>query len=129
MGRTNAFGRMSVRRSVTGTLQGGRGWPFFVPGIVRRGLRACQHTRLPPIFGEHVTTERIQAMVRRIIEQATLDVNGLADEAGISRASLYAWADGRRNPTPENLARLADALDRRSGELAALADELRKAGG
>ena len=37
------------------------------------------------------------------------------------------WSAGHRNPTPENLAALADALERRGGELQALAKELREA--
>ena len=39
-------------------------------------------------------------MVREIIEIAPLSVDGLAEEAGVTRHTLYAWAAGRRNPTP-----------------------------
>ena len=38
-----------------------------------------------------------------------------------------AWRAGLRNPTPENLAALADALERRGSELQELAQELREA--
>jgi len=76
-----------------------------------------------------VTADQVRDMVRRIIEEAPLSVDGLAEAAGVSRHALYAWAAGRRNPTPENLNALADALDRRGSELHDLAEELRKAAG
>jgi len=66
-------------------------------------------------------------MVRRIVQEAPFSVATLATEAGISTASIYAWANGKRNPTPENLASLAAVLERRGGELARLADALRAA--
>ena len=50
-----------------------------------------------------------------------------ADDAGVSYDTLWAWKVGRRNPSPGNLARLAEALERRGGDLTALAEELRKA--
>ena len=53
----------------------------------------------------------------------------LAAEVGVSYASLKAWIDGRRNPTPENLRRLAAVLERRGGELLELAEGLRKEAG
>ena len=48
---------------------------------------------------------------------------------GVSYASLKAWIDGRRNPTPQNLRRLAAVLERRGGELLELADGLRREAG
>lgn len=74
-----------------------------------------------------MTADQVRAMVQRILEVAPMSVDGLAEEAGVSRHTLYAWAAGRRNPTPENLESLVAALDRRSGELAQLAEELRRA--
>lgn len=71
--------------------------------------------------------EEVASMVRRIVEEASVSLASLADEAGISTATLYAWANEKRNPTPENLARLADALEKRGGELTELAEELREA--
>ncbi len=76
-----------------------------------------------------MTPSRKAEMVRRILEEAPFSVATLAQEAGISTASIYAWANEKRNPTAENLASLAAVLERRGGELQALADELRKAAG
>ena len=73
-----------------------------------------------------VSLERVREMVKRILDAAPLSVDGLADAAGVSRHTLYAWAAGRRNPSPENLQKLADALDARGEDLHGLADELRK---
>lgn len=74
-----------------------------------------------------MSNEEVSKMVERIIEEARLSMATLAEEAGVTTASLYAWANGKRNPTPENLARLADALERRGGELTVLAQGLRQA--
>lgn len=71
-------------------------------------------------------TANERKMIQRILDKAPLSIDGLADEAGISRHTLHAWASGRRNPTPENIAALADALERRGGELVKLAEQLRE---
>lgn len=65
-------------------------------------------------------------MVQQILERAPLSIDGLAEAAGISRHTLHAWAAGRRNPTPENMRALADALDAQGDELHELAAELRR---
>ena len=67
-------------------------------------------------------------MIQKVLEAAPLTIDELAKDAGISRATLYAWRNGKRNPTPENLAALADALERRGGELKELAEQLRRSG-
>ena len=68
-------------------------------------------------------------MIQSILEAAPLTIDSLAKEAGVSRGTLYLWMNGKRNPTPENLAALADALERRGGELKELAEQLRQATG
>ena len=73
------------------------------------------------------TPERIREMIQSVLEAAPLSIDRLAKEAGISRATLYAWMNGKRNPTTENLLALADALDRRGGDLHELAKQLRQA--
>ncbi len=65
-------------------------------------------------------------MIERALDIATGNLKEIADAAGISYATLWAWKAGRRNPTPENLAALANALERRGGELRELAKELRQ---
>lgn len=73
-----------------------------------------------------MTQNRTAKLVRRAVKAAPFGVTKLAIEARVSSASLYAWANGIRNPPPEKLRRLADVLERRGGELQKLADELRK---
>ena len=65
--------------------------------------------------------------MREVLAKAVPNVDDFAAEVGVSRGTLYAWRNGKRNPTPRNLGRLADALARRGGDLQTLADELRKA--
>ena len=65
-------------------------------------------------------------MVQAILDVAPLTVDALADDAGISRHTLYAWAAGRRNPSPDNVARLAKALRARGGRLLELAEALER---
>ena len=72
-------------------------------------------------------TEPVRVVIERALDIATGNIKEIADAAGISYATLWAWKVGRRNPTPENLAALADALERRGGELQVLAQELREA--
>ena len=62
------------------------------------------------------------------LDAATGNLEAIAEDAGISYDTLWAWKNGRRNPSPENLAKLADALERRGGELTELAKKLRDAG-
>lgn len=66
-------------------------------------------------------------MIDRALEGATTSLEDIAAAAGITYNTLHAWKTGRRNPSPENLAKLADAIERRGGELQALAEELRRA--
>ncbi len=66
-------------------------------------------------------------MIAQALRVTLGNLKELADEVGVSYASIRAWADGRRNPTPENLAALADALERRGGELQEIAKRLRQA--
>jgi len=68
-------------------------------------------------------------MIAQALRVTLGNLKELADEVGVSYASIRAWADGRRNPTPENLAALANALERRGGELQELAKQLREATG
>jgi transcriptional regulator with XRE-family HTH domain len=72
---------------------------------------------------------RVHTMIAKALDVTTGDLRELAAEVGVSYDTLWAWKSGRRNPSPENLARLADALHRRGGELQALAEELRKEAG
>ncbi len=67
-------------------------------------------------------------IIARVLKVATLSIEELAQETGISAGTLYAWQSGRRNPSPENLEKLAATLRRRGGQLERLADELERRG-
>lgn len=71
--------------------------------------------------------KEVQAVIAQALRVTMGNLKELADEVGVSYASIRSWADGRRNPSPENLAALADALERRGGELQELAKQLRDA--
>ncbi len=73
--------------------------------------------------------ERTRKMIEQALDGATWSIEEIAAAAGVSVDSLNAWKVGRRSPTPENLSRLADALESRRGELKALAAKLRRAAG
>lgn len=68
-----------------------------------------------------VTQDALQALAPSLRQ--------IADDTGFSYATLRAWSSGARTPSPENLARLADALERRGGELSKLAEALRREAG
>ena len=65
-------------------------------------------------------------MIVEALERTTGDLQELADEIGVSYHTLWSWKAGRRTPGAEHVARLADALERRGGELVKLAEELRR---
>ena len=68
----------------------------------------------------------IAPLVARVSEVISGRLESLAAEAGVSYHTLYAWGTGRRNVSSAQLGRLADAVERRSLVLAALAEELRE---
>jgi hypothetical protein len=68
----------------------------------------------------------VAPLVARVSEVISGRLESLAAEAGVSYHTLYAWGTGRRNVSSAQLIRLADAVERRSVVLAALAEELRE---
>lgn len=66
-------------------------------------------------------------LIKRVLESATVSVEGIAEEAGLSADTLWAWAAGRRNPSPQNLEKVAAVLEERGGQMTELAKELRDA--
>lgn len=77
-------------------------------------------------MGEQPPNE-VPEMIQRVLEEVSPTVEEVADGAGLSAHSLWAWAKERRNPSSESLVKLAEELDRRGGKLNDLADELREA--
>ena len=71
----------------------------------------------------------VHSMIAKALGLATGSLEKLADEIGVTRFTLWLWASGERNPTPANLKKLADILERRGGELSRVAKQLRRASG
>ena len=69
-------------------------------------------------------TEKLRQMIDKALDGATASLEDIARDAGVTYNALYQWRTGRRNPTPENLKRLAQAVRDRSEELDRLAAEL-----
>lgn len=55
------------------------------------------------------------------------NLKDLAGEVGVSYPTLWLWSQGKRNPTPENMRKLARALRKRGKALQGLADRLERA--
>ena len=73
---------------------------------------------------EAASRELVVELVRRV----AIEKEALAEELGVSYASLYAWSTGRRRAGRRVLQRMADLAERRSEELGSLAEQLRDAG-
>lgn len=71
----------------------------------------------------HTTPE---AFMRAVVERSKVPQAELARLAGISYATLHAWLNGIRNPSPESMGKVAAALEQHSAELSGLADEVRE---
>ncbi len=68
-------------------------------------------------------------VVRRAVAGTVCSRRTVAADAGLSYDAVRAWSIGRREPTPENMLRLAESFERRADRLRALAAELREAAG
>jgi hypothetical protein len=71
--------------------------------------------------------EEASMEVQRVLREATFSLNDLAEDMEGSYGTLRQWAVGSRVPTPENMARIAAALEMRAKLLVRLAADLRKA--
>jgi transcriptional regulator with XRE-family HTH domain len=70
--------------------------------------------------------EKVQSVVREVIEESGLPRTLIAEDANLSRASIIAWLAGTRIPQPESLAQLADGLERRAKIIQSQVARLRK---
>ena len=66
-------------------------------------------------------------MIVKALAHTTGELGELAAELGVSYHTLWSWKAGRRAPGPRHIFSLANALERRSGDLQELVEELRKA--
>ena len=67
----------------------------------------------------------LHKLVELILSAAAGSINDLAKDLDVKYATLYSWATGRREPTRDNLARLAELADQRADLLRDTAEELR----
>ena len=71
-----------------------------------------------------VSPDRIQKIVREVIQESELPRTLLARDAELSRAALEAWIVGARTPQAESVEQLSDGLMRRANHLQHLAVRL-----
>lgn len=71
-----------------------------------------------------VNPDRVQKIVRDVIQESELPRTLLARDAELSRAALEAWVVGARTPQAESLEQLANGLMRRASQLQHLAVRL-----
>jgi transcriptional regulator with XRE-family HTH domain len=68
--------------------------------------------------------ESIAMKLMRVVEESGLQRSQIARDAGLSYASIHAWLNGLRAPTPGSLRQLAGGLRTRCGLLQDLATEI-----
>lgn len=66
----------------------------------------------------------VRTMLRRIVDESGVPQAQLAEDAGVSYASIRSWLIGRRTPEPDSLRKLAAGLRARAEKLRDLADEI-----
>lgn len=71
---------------------------------------------------------RTTELIAEAVDLTAGELTSLAEEAGLSRATLYAWSEGLRNPSREKLDALLDVLEDRSQRLGRIVDALRTTG-
>jgi hypothetical protein len=71
-----------------------------------------------------VSSDRIQKIVREVIQESELPRTLLARDAELSRAALEAWVVGARTPQVESVEQLVNGLMRRANQLQHLAVRL-----
>lgn len=65
-------------------------------------------------------------LIAEAVDLTTGELTDLAEEAGLSRSTLYAWTTGLRNPSAKNLDALLEVLECRSERLGELVHALRQ---
>lgn len=57
-------------------------------------------------------------VAEEVLHEAPFSMAQLAEDAGLSYAMMRSWRIGRKRPRPQDLARIAAALERKSVQLA-----------
>jgi transcriptional regulator with XRE-family HTH domain len=68
-------------------------------------------------------------MTQKALRALTPSLRQVAEETGLSYSTLKAWSAGERTPRGDHLARIAEYLEGRAGELRELATALRREAG
>lgn len=63
-------------------------------------------------------------LIAEAVELTAGELTDLAEEAGVSRSTLYAWTTGLRNPSARNLASLLTILENRRERLGRIVEAL-----
>ena len=69
---------------------------------------------------------RLARIAAGTVEKVVLSARALMESAGLSYDALHSWRTGRREPTPESLTHLADAIEKHARTMEDLANDLRK---
>ena len=70
--------------------------------------------------------ETLRKGVAEVLHESELPRTLVAKDAELGRATLESWISGLRNPSPESVAQVASALEKRAERLQRLAANLRK---
>jgi hypothetical protein len=70
--------------------------------------------------------EKLRKGVAEVLHESELPRTLVAKDAELGRATLESWLSGLRNPSPESVAQIASALEKRAERLQRLAARLRK---
>ena len=70
--------------------------------------------------------EKLRKGVAEVLQESELPRTLVAKDAELGRATLESWLSGLRNPSPESVAQIASALEKRAERLQRLAAKLRK---
>ena len=69
--------------------------------------------------------EELRTGVAEVLHESELPRTLVAKDAGLGRATLESWLSGLRNPSPESVAQIASALEKRAEQLQRSAAKLR----
>lgn len=71
--------------------------------------------------------KEVALAVQNALQKGPFSLHQLADRAGVGYETLRQWAAGKRNPKPDNVDRILDALDEQANEIKKLVQEARAA--
>ena len=91
-----------------------------------RNLFGVQTGRFRKLIQPRTGNARLM-IAQKVLARCGLSRAQVARDTGLNESTIWAWVKGKRVPGPDSLLKLAAGLERRGGDLQALADDLRKA--